>query len=320
MLLLLVAFAGAAFWVVTRPAGSGVTTGSTVTEAETEHAKDAATPKTKEAAPLADAALRAQTEPDGQRLIEKICGTNAYTRLRELSSSGTLTRSECETLYAFLRTRTEDENLARMAAIRNSVMNILRHQPNLPDSWVALLRGILEDEDQHDVIRDYALQHLFACYRESLEDNHAGMSLDDAGRHELRSIFWDMVNEGDASFTGTALLGLQRLSSLDPDVDSGRLASESLAVLEASHANPLVQITAFQVSALQGDKRAVPRAVEAARNGNLIPLRVSAIAALGTLGGADDAVLLKGLLDDLNPSIVTAAGEALQRLEMKTEG
>jgi HEAT repeat protein len=90
--------------------------------------------------------------------------------------------------------------------------------------------------------------------------------------------------------------------------------------VEASDGNPLARISAFQVSALQGDRRALPRAVEAARNGGIIPLRVSAIAALGTLGGAEEIALLKGILEERNPSVRTAAGEALQRLVRRTEG
>lgn len=254
-----------------------------------------------------------------ERLVEEICGPDAYNRLRELAQGGPLSRAECETLYQLLQTKTTDAKLERMAGIKNAVMNVLARQQNLPARWDNLLRRMLEDDDQHTVIRDYALQHLFAWYEENL-DGRGTAKLKEGERNELQQLFWSILDKKQAGFGGTALLGLYHLAVCDPSVDPARLSEEAVELLRAPDASPLVQISAFQVCGLLGERRALTQAIEAAQNGQNIALRVSAIAAVGALGGRDGLVVLRSLLREANPSVRTAVRTAIKRLEPGTNG
>jgi hypothetical protein len=251
----------------------------------------------------------------GVNLIDEICGANAYRRLQELSSAGHLSPAECRALAEFVADPTSDENLERMASIKNSVMNILARQENLPDRWERLLQRLVEDESQHAVIRAYALQHLFAWYEEQ-----PGSGVD---RAELRAVgrtFREMADHSEGSIAATALLGLCHLAGRDPAVDAGQVAEKARAILEAPERDPLLEITAFQVAALLNQTDDLVRALEVAQSGPTIASRVSAVAAVGALGGRDELPMLERLMDDPNASVRVAARAAIARLESKSGG
>jgi HEAT repeats len=144
--------------------------------------------------------------------------------------------------------------------------------------------------------------------------------LKEGERNELQQLFWSILDKKQAGFGGTALLGLYHLAACDPSVDPARLSEEAVELLRAPDASPLVQISAFQVCGLLGERRALTQAIEAAQNGQNIALRVSAIAAVGALGGRDGLVVLRSLLREANPSVRTAVRTAIKRLEPGTNG
>ncbi len=253
------------------------------------------------------------------QLIDEICGPNAAVRLREVAEGGPLSRADCETLYAFLRQKTTDEKLARMASIKNSVMNLLARQPLPPQPWDSVLQAIVEDEDQHAVIRDYALQHLFEYYEAAVHNNRAA-KLGATRRAELQELFWSALERKSESLAGTALLALFHLSAIEPAVDRQRVLGKSLELLEAADAGDLARITAFQVCARAGESRALAQAVSAAETAQTIPLRVAAIAAVGAVGTAHELPLLKRLQDEPNPSVRVAVAAAIRNIQSRNNG
>ena len=250
-------------------------------------------------------------------LVQSICGPSSYQSLRELAARGPLSRSDCEALSDFLKEKTDDEGIERIASIKNSVMNLLARQPNLPSPWSDLLRRVLLDETQHPVIRDYALQHAFSLYEEAIQGT-ALQTLDSTGRGRLLELFWAALERKQESLAGTALVGLFHLSEFDASVDRGRLGRQSLAVLEAAETGELARISGFQVCRLLGEQGALQPSVAHAEKRESIPLRVSAIAAVGALGGDTELPLLRRLLAEANPSVRVAAKAAVQRIQFKT--
>jgi hypothetical protein len=172
------------------------------------------------------------------------------------------------------------------------------------------LRQILEDEGQHRVIRDYALQHLFSRY----EDMPDGPQ-----RKELETLFWRILERTQESFAGTSLLGLYDLSTKGLGVDPARLGRSALDLLH-SDAGPLARIPAFQVCALLGEGEVLSEALRTAKQGETVALRCSAIAAIGTLGKREDLGALQAFTDESNPSIRLAIRAAMKRIETKTNG
>jgi hypothetical protein len=75
----------------------------------------------------------------------------------------------------------------------------------------------------------------------------------------------------------------------------------------------LARITALQVCAQLGVKDVLPLALQFAESAKSIPLRVSAIAAVGQLGGAEVTAYLENLAAGNDARLAVPARAALQR-------
>jgi hypothetical protein len=256
---------------------------------------------------------------DTDALIAGITGQRAYHRIQELMQRRDLSEAECEALCAFLAERTGNEYLERTASIKNSVMNVLAGQERLPAPWDQVLLKMFHDQEQHPVIRDYALQHLFSHYESMLEDA-VDAAWHPLSRSGLLDEFWAAAAQVDQQSAGTALLGLLHLSGVEPAVEVDRLRRRSLDVLEDPQASELAKISSLQVCASLGEPRAVDWAEAAAGAGQSIALRVSATAALGALGNPAHRQMLDPLTRDENPSVRTAANAALRVLDERHGG
>ena len=217
-----------------------------------------------------------------------------------------------------MRAKTTDERLERVASIKNTIMTVLAQQRNLPGPWDRLLQEIHEDLNQHPVIRDYALQHLFTHYETVMEKGGEG-AWNPARRAELLGLFWNALGQTNQSIAGTSLLGLLYLSELEAAVDRERLKARALGFLQDTQASDLVRASAFQACVLLECEPALRFAqVTASSTGN-VALRASAIAAVGALGTARELPCLDQLTGDTNPGIQRAAAEARRRLQRRLE-
>jgi hypothetical protein len=247
------------------------------------------------------------------RLIEELRGAHAHHQLKELRSKQALSPSERQALIAFLQEQTTDQKLERMASIKHTVMNVLARQPELPLPWQTILRQILEDESQHRVIRDYALQQLFSWHEATFLQGDSSSS--EAERNAIEALFWRMLEQTQGSLAGTAILGLHNLSTKGGGIDRARLSTASLEIVRAPDSGPLTRISGLQVCALLGNREALAEAVHLAREGDSVALRASAIAAIGVLGSDAESALLAGLVEEANRSIRLASQSALARIE-----
>ncbi len=229
----------------------------------------------------------------------------AIQRLR-----GGITTEEKRALYGYLATYSAEDETQIGHVLKNNVMSALVAQhPTLPDLAPQLV-AISANPGLHVVIRDYAVQHCVVLYEELNQIPEAQVS-----RRHLRDGLYQALTETNNSLAGTALLGMSRLSLEDADFDRGRIQRAALKCATDSRTGELARITALQVCAQMGLETALPVCVSLAEGTGDAPLRLSAIAALGQLGGAEAVPLLTHILAEKNDRFHPAATRALKRLQ-----
>ena len=207
-----------------------------------------------------------------------------------------LNHAEREALYGYLRGHEADAPGPMRGVIKNDVILALKSQEPPPRELAGVLLSMFYDKEQDPVIRNYALQHLATWYDQSAE------------KTQLLEALWAGTTDADASIVGTALIGLSRLAQHNAasqpgsaggtgfqpvsandgsEMDTARLTSAALALATDSTANDAARLTALQVCAELGIKDVLPAAASLAENAASVPLRMSAVAAVGALGGAD---------------------------------
>jgi hypothetical protein len=213
--------------------------------------------------------------------------------------------------------------------IKNDVILALKSQEPAPGELPGVLLSMFYDQAQDPVIRNYALQHLATWFERAAE------------KAQVLDALWAGTMDPDASIQGTGLIGLSRLvqgstpsqtpsavragfgplsASGGAGVDTSRLTELASALATDPAANDLARLTALQVCAELGIKDVLPAAVSLAQGAASTPLRMSAVAAVGALGGPDQASVLNRLLTAQDPRIQTAARAALRRLETRRSG
>jgi hypothetical protein len=240
-----------------------------------------------------------------------------------------LSQGERAALYDYLRGHELDPPGPMRGVIKNDVILALKSQEPPPKELAGVLLSMFHDKAQDPVIRNYALQHLASWYERVAE------------RTQVLDALWAGTADIDASIQGTALIGLGRLVQANaasqpspgtgsgsqpptpnrgPQLDTARLAAVASALATDSAANDVARLTALQVCAELGIKDVLPAAVSLAKGASGTPLRMSAVAAVGSLGGPEHAPLLNHLLSAQDPRIQAAARAALRRLEARRNG
>ena len=226
-----------------------------------------------------------------------------------------LPQTDCQFLCEFLRSPMNDQDLDLNAAVKNTVLDVLRGQSNLPTPYHQLLIGLFHDQNQHIILRDYAIQHLVHWYEESLSQTTLK-----SAREEVRPVFWSALDGAPATCGGTALLGLQYLSERDAVIEPQKVGMAALAIATNASSTDVSRVTALQVCSLLSVREVLPAARAFARTDTNSLVRVAAIAALGRLGLEPDLKFLRDLNADglpgvLQPAISTAAKKLANRIK-----
>ena len=115
---------------------------------------------------------------DVSAAVAVVCGHEAATAdryearnaaLRSLSRCRDLNANDVRALMDYLRATGGVLRVEREAALKNDVLNLLRHQATLPDGLVELLMEMFVRDEQPSIVRDYALQHLGALQKADLD-------------------------------------------------------------------------------------------------------------------------------------------------------
>jgi hypothetical protein len=277
--------------------------------------------------PLAPAASRASmpatprspalpTHPASLRPLWGLAGETFAARRAVVRRLGThLSEAEIADLVAFLRTTGARSGtlIGGEHYLKNEVMNLLLNQAPTPPGLGTNLCEVFRDPVQDAVTRDYAIQHLVTW-----EDEVASHNPNAAASPVIETL-WEAAAETGTSIAGTALLGLHRLSRKNPGIDSNRVDQTCLRLAQDASAGNLSRSTALQISAQRGLRPALPAALALAEQAPTVALQVSALAAVGSLGGPSEDAFLERMQQQGSPLLQTALASARHRLHERLE-
>lgn len=214
-------------------------------------------------------------------------------------------------LYDFLKStpKSGEINLTGLRVLKNDLLNVLRNQIVAPEHLTDVLIEIFHDKNQDGVIRDYAIQHLVCWYQqEGIQSLQT--------KETIVQVLGEALG-GGGSIAGTALLGLHRLSALDSLVNYHEINEQALNLALSDQTHLATRITAIQVCGERNLGDALPMIQLVAQSTEHTSLRLSAIAALGYLGGSEQIAVLQKLNLDGKESTQKAIRSALTRLSQK---
>jgi hypothetical protein len=221
---------------------------------------------------------------------------------------------EIRALIQFLLERHAEDDLQTGQVVKNDLLDLLcSHEPLLFEMSGVLTR-LFRDKTQHIVVRDYALQHMAPFYEHLARGADPGNSTVATAMEGMRQAIRDAMSEADSSLAGTALLAWKHLSPTFAEFSRSELASEAVRLAGENEAGELTRLTAIQVCAHLQIPEANAIAVSLATTGNSVPLRISAIGALGVLGTQAELGLLEGLATQGHERLKRAARSALRAL------
>jgi len=221
-----------------------------------------------------------------------------------------LTDEEIGAAFAYLATTQYVAVAGGEYVLKNDLMNQLAKLPAPPTNLLHEFCGLYQDHRQDEVTRDYALQHVIGCLSQDT-NCFAG------DRPEAWDALLTAAGEIGGSLAGTALLGLSRIQAANPTIDSNRVDTVALQMATNVGTGDLSRITALQVCADRQLTAALPQALDLAQTGTSISMRASAIAAVGTLGGAPELKTLEALEKQNDPALQAAVAGAIKRLERR---
>lgn len=198
---------------------------------------------------------------------------------------------------------------AQIHSFINEVMNALDRQKRLPEGYEAALVAISQSDAYDVVTRDYALQHMRRVYQHSAKKDLL-----------CRSLLAATDDKRD-SLAGTALLGLAFASTVDPAVNVTNVNRAILKVLTEEAYTGASRIAALQAGAIAGSKEVLPIARRIIQEETVNEhLRLSAIAAVGLMGDAQDLTLLESLKIAPTDRLVPARTKAIENLNDRLGG
>jgi len=176
--------------------------------------------------------------------------------------------------------------------------------------------AMYKDKSHDAVWRNYTIQFL-APYYEKRWPAGSAVNMADPERQAILDTLWEALLEKDGPIAGTALIGVELLSRTHSEIDKGRMrkAACDLALDDACGVES--RIAAIQICGMIDSREALPTVRTLAQAGEVTPLRIASIAALGRLGSSDDEDLLQSLAAGSEQYPRKAAEAALKRLRKR---
>jgi len=225
-------------------------------------------------------------------------------------------RGDIEGIYAFLSARYEDHktemDLLEFESVRNDALDLLLRQAQLPPDLVTNLVAIFHDREQNEVWRDYSVQH-FEPYCQA-KWKETAIPPTDPDWIAISNAYFEAVTETDSTIAGTALLGMERLSSAQSVISRDTVGQLAVTLANDEKCGEPARITALRICGQLKKIEILPTARFLSQTADTISLQIAAIATLGDLGDASDREYLESTLLVGNQRLHPAAKAALQRL------
>jgi hypothetical protein len=230
-----------------------------------------------------------------------------------------LSSVELKALFDFLQERHAEDEDQGGHALKNDIMDALIRQEPLTLQIISLLTEVYRDRNQHVVIRDYSVQHLAAAYDRLIPFANAGAEGARSARNGIAATLWEALSETDSTIAGTALMGLNRLSGYTAELDRSRIAAVALNLAADPVVGDATRISALQVGARLNNPEILPLSVKLLEGETPAGIRLSAIGAIGLLGGEGQLSTLNRIIEKdstlLRPAAVVALGRIQQRIK-----
>lgn len=256
--------------------------------------------------------LAAYTAPTVSSSVSTILdsGVKISDRLKAVGIlGGDLKQQDITSLCEFLVSppSARERNLPGLRMLKNNILNVLEQQSEMPAGLVHVMTEMYRNRAQDSVTRDYAVQHLaLSCALVGSDDPEA--------REQIQTVLEEAVQES-SSIAGTALLGLHRLFNPGNSVQSKAVDRYAQRMATSPETDPDSRITAVQVCAERKIMEALPGIEALVLDGEPTALRISAISALGRLGGPKQERLLRHLETGPHDVMHPAIEAALKQLE-----
>jgi hypothetical protein len=203
-------------------------------------------------------------------------------------------------VVAFFKAEIADRSLGLVT--RNNIANLLVLQDVRDSTLADVFRVMAEDRTEMYMWREYAVQHLASA---------TDFSNDPAKQTEA---LWRMVDTGEESIPGTALLHLNYLEDRNISPVPALYAKRVGAFIVDDKAHLSTRMTCLGIVGQRMMSEQAPAVRELARNATQPSLKRTAIATLGTLGDPADLALVQGFTKSKDASIAVAAKGAERRL------
>ena len=259
---------------------------------------------------------------DVSAAVAVVCGHETATAdryearnaaLRSLSRYRDIGTDDVQALMDYLRAPGGALRVERESALKNDVLNLLRHQATLPDGLVELLMEMFVCNEQPSVVRDYALQHLGALQKDGLDAQR---------RRNCRDVFVAAAKDIREPFAGTALYSLAATEQMSKAQET-ELRRLTVAACGTA-ANSLARMSALQLAGERGYGEVLPivrKQLDGARRDAVTDM--VAVGTLGLLGGRDDLSRLERLKmrggQRLRPVVETAIRRIEERLKQEVK-
>jgi hypothetical protein len=245
--------------------------------------------------------MRLIVSPDGKAgFKERMAAVHAIKK--------DLSNEELRAFYGYLLAPAHTgEDRVQENWLRNEMMDKLVTQQNPPAGLTDMLVAVYQDKNQDVVMRDYAIQHMNPAYAQAGAEE----------KSSLQQVLWQATGETDSSIAGTALLALNNLAQDNAEFDKEKITETALKLAGDEQCGELARITAVQICGQTGATQAAPLVLQLAQSAGSIPLRITAIAALGDLGDRSVETFLQQIAAGNEDRLKPAAESALKRLNKR---
>jgi|GEM_PF-1914731 len=231
-------------------------------------------------------------------------------RLPAMDQLGPMSENDWEQLKKYLLTPNSQDQIQQNQILKNRLLDVLCAMNPPPSELGDVLIQMYQDQKQVEVLRDYAVQHMSAYYEQVSQTINAAA---------IQDVLWQATSETSDTIGGTALLALQRLSDEYPNFDKNKIASTALQMAQNLASTEPAQITSYQVCAQLNVPKALPVVLAAAQGGQTVPIKMSAIAALGQMGGPEQKLFLNSILAGSEERLKPAAQASLDKITSRNQ-
>jgi len=218
-------------------------------------------------------------------------------------------RTDINEMLDFLRRNPSSDVISEdaLASLKNNIADVLIAKKALAPTLLETFLTMYADENLGTLWHNYIVQKIPEICLQL--DNDASLA---RGLQFLKVV----AQDHKAGFLCEATIGLDRICSARPDlVSSSDLRVQTLSLLHAEDLAPSVKATALQILTRHDEVEARMYAIACLSSDAPIPLKASALAALGKAGKKEDSTLIEPYMRSSDVRLAEAARQSTKLLK-----